>query len=111
MCEYECCEILVLSQYSIIPMIKYFNSTLKLTSLIMLLLGGIIIILAAESFSLLGVSVMLLSSVTYFTATILMKSTMNNFSKRIVEMALMFVLLLFFGVMALDFLSVFQLAL
>lgn len=92
-------------------MIKYVNSTLKLTSLIIFWVGFLISVLAAEQFLLLGISVMLLSSVTYFTATILMKSAMNNFSKRVVEMALMFVLLLFFGVMALDFLSVFQLAL
>lgn len=77
-----------------------------------MLLGGLIIIFyTAGQFLFLGVSVILLSILIHITAGILMKSSMSGVYKRIVETALLFFLLLFFGTILLDFMGFIQITL
>ncbi len=84
-------------------MLRYFNSFLKATAACLLLSGFFIISYTAGQYSFLGISIILLGILLYVTRNMIVKSTLHNRYKNMLELILTGVICLFFGLLLLDY--------
>lgn len=87
-------------------MVKYLNSPLKITGTAIVLCGALIPVFTLGQFVFLGISVLSLGILVHVTDNILMRSQMGPREKRIFQFALLLFVLLFCGVLVLDFFDV-----
>ncbi|WP_152269148.1 hypothetical protein [Agriterribacter humi] len=92
-------------------MTKYLNSPLKVTGSLLMLAGLFVAIFTFDQFLFLGLSVFSLGVLIQVTAGILFKSPMKSGEKRWGEIALVFFILAFFGILLLDYLGVIKIIL
>jgi hypothetical protein len=92
-------------------MTKYLNSPLKITGSLLMLAGLFFTIFTFDQFLFLGLSVFSLGVLIQVTAGILFKSPMKAGEKRWGEIALVFFILAFFGILLLDYLGIIKIIL
>ena len=86
-------------------MTKYLNSPLKITGSLLILAGLFISVFIFDQFLFLGLSVFSLGVLIQVTAGVLFKSSVKQ-GTRWGEIALVFFILAFFGILLLDYLGV-----
>ena len=83
-------------------MVKYLNSPLKVTGLLLILVGMAIATFSLSQFLFLGLSVISLGILMHVTAGILLRSAMKNAMKKVFEIALILFIFFFCSVLLLD---------
>jgi hypothetical protein len=90
-------------------MVKYLNSPLKVTGLLLILAGMAIATFSLSQFLFLGLSVVSLGILMHVTAGILLRSAMKNAMKKVFEIALILFIFFFCSVLLLDYWGVISL--
>ena len=91
-------------------MVKYLNSPLKVTGLLLILAGMAIATFSLSQFLFLGLSVISLGILMHVTAGILLRSAMKNAMKKVFEIALILFIFFFCSVLLLDYWGVISLS-
>ncbi|MBX3255968.1 MAG: hypothetical protein KF862_17670 [Chitinophagaceae bacterium] len=85
------------------PMVHFINSPLKLSGALLMFSGIGIAVFTLADFLFLGISVFLLGLLMQVTANLLLKSTLRQTYKKVVECTLVLFILGFCGILMLDF--------
>lgn len=92
-------------------MIRYLNSPLKVTGVLLMLSGVGIVVLTFAELLFLGISVFLFGILIQITADLLLRSTLRHSYKRTFELALLFFIVSFCGILLLDYMGIIKIAL